>query len=245
LENRVAPVMDSVISVSGENPFASESPTPVGIFSPQANLTASGETPNPGAAPGGSNASVGDTSTMTEPTSPSQHIGPSRSDRTNRRQVSKPYQRPTPAALKTRPIRHEGNLDRLQQRCKRQGADEGGIELLGKVFADEVSREALKGSLTDAEAHTKELGVETGRMHVVFLETINAEEGGVPHYVCRLCHAKKTWKHKDVLQHMRRGRFGLSEVCEQWYVFGRWLTLVSIDMSNGDVSGKKFYTKAE
>jgi len=164
--------MDSVISVSGENRFASEFPTPVGIFSPQANLTASGETPNPGAAPGGSNASVGDTSTMTEPTSPSQHIGPSCSDKTNRRQVSKPYQRPT--------------------------------------------------------------------INVVFLETINA----VPHYVCRLCHAKKTWKHKDVLRHMKRDNFGLSEVCEQWYVFGRWLTLVSIDMSNGDVSGNFFYTKA-
>jgi len=175
LENHVAPVMDSVISISGENRFASEFSTPVGIFSPQASLTASGETPNPGAAPGGSDASVGDTSTMTERTSPSQHIGPSCSDRTNRMQVSKPYQCPT--------------------------------------------------------------------INVVFLETINAE-GGVPHYVCRLCHAKKTWKRKGVLRHMSRDKFGLSKVCEQWYVFGRWLTLVSIDKSNGDVSGRKFYTKA-
>ena len=251
------PVMDSIPGASG-NRFASESPTPVGIFSPddgafshvppylaQVNLTASFQTPNPEAPLGGSNASVGGTSTMTEPTSSNQHIGPSRRDRTNGRQAPKPYQRPTPAARKIRPITYEGNLDRLQQRCRRQGADEGALEKLGKVFANGVSLEALTRPLTDAEAHTEEFGVETGRIYTVFLETIN-EEGVVPHYVCRLCHTDKVWKHhKDVLRHMRRDHFGLPEVCEQWYVFGRSLTLVSIDTPHGGVSGKKFYTKGE
>jgi len=259
LEEDVDPVMDSAVSVSGENRFVSKFPTPAGILSPdndpfshvppylaQGNLTVSGETSDPGVAPGGSNASVGGKSTMAEPMSPNQHIGPSRSNRTNGRQVPKPYQRPTPAVRKTRPITYEGNLDRLQQRCRRQGADEGAVGLLGKVFANEVSLEALKRPLTDAEVHTNEFGVETGRIYVVFLETINEEEGAVPHYVCRLCHTKKIWKHhKDVLRHMRRDHFGLPEVCEQWYVFGHSLTLVSTDMFHGDVSGKKFYTKGE
>jgi len=254
-----APVMDTITGGSGENRFASELPTPVVIFSlddgtfshvppylAQANLTASDEIPNPGAPQGDSNANVGATSTMTEPTSLDQHIGPIRSNRTNRRQVSKPYQRPTRAVRKTRPITYEDNLVRLQQRCKRQGADEGAIELLGKVFANEVSLEALTRPLTDAEVHTEEFGVETGRIYTVFLETINEEEGVVSYYVCRLCHTKQIWKnHKDVLRHMRRDHFGLPEVCEQWYVFGRSLTFVSIDMSHGDVSGKKFYTKGE
>jgi hypothetical protein len=226
-----APVMiDSV------NRFASEFPPTLptltledGPFShvppylAQANLTASGETPNPGA--------VGGTSTMAEPTSPSQHVGSSRSDRTNRRQAPKPYQRPTPAARKTRPVTYEGNLARLQQRCRGQGADEGAIGLLGKVFANGVSLEALIRQLTDEEADTNEFGIETGRIYIAFLETINDEEGVVSHYVCRLCHTEQTWKHhKDALRHLRRDHFGLADVCKQWYVFGRSLSLVGINM---------------
>jgi hypothetical protein len=190
-----------------------------------ANLTASGVAPNFGAAPGGSNMTVGGTSTVDELALFNQHVRPSRTDRTNRGQGSKPYQRPTPVARKTRPITYEGNLVRLQQRCWGQGTDEGAIGLLGKVFANEVSLGALTRLLTDAEVETKEFGVETGRVYIAFLETVNEEEGVEPRYVCRLCHSERTWKHhKDALRHLRRDHFGLADVCDQWYVFGRsWM----------------------
>lgn len=189
-------MMGSVIGGGGENGFGpSEFPpklsilaTPVGIFSldhdssshvppplAQADLTPSGEITDSGTAPGGPNAGIGGTSTMAEPASLSQHIVPSRSERTHRTRVPKPYQRPTPAARRTRPITYEGNLARLEQRCRTQGADKGAIRLLGKMFADEVSLEALTRLLTDAEVYTKEFVVETGRIYITFLEPISEE----------------------------------------------------------------------
>src|SRR5258706_2167766 len=208
----------------------------------QANLTASNETPNSGVAPGGSNASVGGTSTKGGPTSLNQQIGPSRSNGNKRRQVPKPYQRPTPVPRKTRPITYEGDLVRLQQRCRRQGADEGAIGCLGKVFTNEVSLKALTRPLTDAEVEKKEFGVETGRVYIAFLESIDEEEEGVgTYYVCRLCHSEQIWRHhKDVLRHLRRDHFGLADVCNQWYVSGRSLTLLIliINMLPGDLATK-------
>ncbi len=172
---------------------------------------------------------VGGTSPMGVPTSLNQQIGATSSNGNERRQVPKPYQRPTPAARKNRPITYEGNLVRLQQRCRRQGADEGAIVLLGKVFANEVSLKALTRPLTDAEEETKEFGVGTGRVYIAFLETINEGEGVGTYYVCRLCHSAQIWRHhKDVLRHLRRVHFGLADVCNQWYVSGRSLTLSSL-----------------
>jgi hypothetical protein len=142
---------------------------------------------------------------MGGPTSSNQQFGPSRSDRTNGRQVLKPYERPTPAAHKTQPVTYEGNLLRLQQQYRRQGADDGAIELLGKLFANEVSLEALTRQLTDEEAERTEFEVETGSVYIALLKSTNEEEEGVePRYVCRLCHSEQTWKHhKDVLRHLR------------------------------------------
>ena len=209
----------------------------------QANLITPSEIPNSGTAPGGSSASVG--GTMGKPTSLFQRTGPIRSNRNHRRQAPKSYQRPTPAVRKTRPITYEGNLVRLQQRCRRQGADEEAIGLLGKVFSNEVSLEALTRLLTDGEAETKEFGVETGRIYIAFLDAINDEEGVVTHYVCRLCHSEQIWKHhKDVVRHLRRDHFGLADVCNQWYVSDvRWHygTLICCWW----FSDKRFYTKAE
>ena len=207
----------------------------------QANLTASNETLNSGAAPGGSNASVGGacTCTMGGPTSLNQQTGPTRSNGNKRRLVPKPYQRPTPAARKTRPVTYEGNLIRLQQRCKRQGADEWAIGLLGKVFTNEVSLKALTRPLTDAEVETNEFGVETGRVYIAFLETVNEEEGAGAYYICRLCHSEQIWRHhKDALRHLRRNHFGLADVCDQWYVSGRSLTLfiLIINILPGDLA---------
>ena len=163
-----------------------------------------GETPN------GLNGNIGGAGT--------QQTGPTRNSRTDRRQA--PYQRPTPAPRKAKPITYQGNLLLLQQRCRRQGADEGAIELLGKVFIGGVGLAPLTRLLTNAEAETKEFGIETGMIYTAFLEYSN--EGGdvVPRFVCRLCHSEQTWKHhKDVLRHLRRDHFGLADVCNQWYVF--------------------------
>ena len=171
-----------------------------------------------------------------------QQIGPTRSNENKSRPVPKPYQRPTHAPRKTRSVTYEGNLVRLQQRCRKQGADEGAIGLLGKVFTDEVSLEALTRPLTDAEVETNEFGVETGRVYIAFLETISEEEEGVGmYYACRLCHSEQIWRHhKDVVRHLRRNHFGLAHICNQWYVSGRSLTLfiLVIDMFPVDLATK-------
>jgi len=189
---------------------------------PWTNPTASGENPNSGAGPSGSNVNIAGTSG--EPLPLNQQIGPNRSNRTNWRQLSKPYQRPTSAPCKTRPIPYERNLVRLQQRCKRQGADEGAIGLLGKIFTNEVSLEALIRLLTDTEAETKEFGIDNGKVYNALLGYLNEEDSVVPRYHCRLCHSEQTWKHhRDVLRHLRRDHFGLANVCDQWCVFDRSL----------------------
>jgi len=183
---------------------------------PQTNPTASGEKPNSGAGPSGSN--VNTSGASGEPIN--QQIGPIRSNKTNRRQLSKPYKRPTSAPRKPLPITYERNLVRLQQRCKRQGADEGAIGLLGRIFANEVSLEALTRQVTDTEAEIKEFGIDNGKVYNALLGYLDEEDGVVPRHNCRLCHSEKTWKHpRDVLRHLRRDHFGLADICEQWYVF--------------------------
>ncbi len=113
---------------------------------------------------------------------------------------------------------------------------------MGKVFTNEVSLKALTRPLTDAEVEKKEFGVETGRVYIAFLESIDEEEEGVgTYYVCRLCHSEQIWRHhKDVLRHLRRDHFGLADVCNQWYVSGRSLTLLIliINMLPGDLATK-------
>jgi len=200
----------------------SQTNAPSSHIPPWINPTASGENPNSGAGPSGSNVNISGTSG--EPTPFNQQIGPSRGNKTNRRQLSKPYQRPTSAPRKTRPITHERNLVRLQQRCRRQGADEVAIGLLGKIFPNQVSLEALTRQLTDTEAETKEFGIDNGKVYNALLEYLNEEDDVVARYNCRLCHSEQTWKHhRDVLRHLRRDHFGLADVCDQWYVFDRSL----------------------
>jgi len=194
---------------------------------PPTNPTASGANPNSGVGPSGPNVNMSGASG--EPTPFNQQIGPSRTNKNNRRQLSKPCQRPTSAPRKTRPIPYERNLVRLQQRCRRQGADEGAIGLLGKIFANEVSLLALTRQLTDTEAETKEFGIENGKVYNALLEYLNEEDGVVPRYNCRLCHSEQTWKHpRDVLRHLRRDHVGLADVCDQWYVFDCSLMLACI-----------------
>ena len=189
--------------------------------SQQVNFTASGVSPTSGVGPSGSNFNIGDASTIGEPTSSNQRIGTNRRDRTNGREESKPYKRPTPTLRKTRPITYEGNLVRLQQRCRGQGADEATIGLLGKIFADEISLEALTRLLTDAEAEANEFGIKIGMIYTALLDHPNEEND---RYACRLCDGAQTWRHhKDVLRHLRRDHFGISDDCDRWYVLVGWL----------------------
>ena len=212
-------------------PLSNEPPSRVSPQSPQANLTASGVTPNSGAGPSGANINVGGVSMVSEPMLSNQRAGLRRRDRTNRRQDSKPCKRAPATSRRTRPITYEGNLARLQQRCRSQGADEGAIGLLGKIFADEISLEALTRRLTDTEAETKEFGIDTGMLYTALLEHPDEENDG---YACRLCHSEKTWKHhRDVLRHLRRDHFGISEDCDQWYVFVRSSIVASVDILLG------------
>ncbi len=218
----------------------------------QANLTPSGHTPNSGGGRNGSdiNFNVDIARSNGKPVSPkSNHqIGPDRSGRTHTRRESKPYQHPTPSVTrKTRPVKCQDNLARLQQGCRKQGADEDAIGLLGKVFANEISQAALTRSLTDEEVETKELGIVTGKVYTAFLEPTDEGRGAPPRYICRLCHSDQTWKHaKDVVRHLKRDHFGLADTCKKWYVFDHLLTIASVDSCASRLfSGQKSYTKGE
>jgi hypothetical protein len=213
-------------------PSASPRPTPTNVLplagNPSSHIPMSAQanpsqTPDSGTVPNGSAINIIDAANG-EPTSFNRRTGPDRSDRTHKGQESKPYQRPAPSTRKTRPISYEGNITRLQHRCKGQGADEGAIGLLGKIFANDVNLEALTRPITDAESVT-EFGNVTGKVYIVLLKSTNDEEGGVPRHICRLCHSHQTWKHpKDVVRHLKRDHFGLAETCEKWYVLSHSLT---------------------
>ena len=189
---------------------------PSSHFLPQANLISSGETPSSGVGSSSRDVIIG--SGSGEPNSLNSQIRPNRHEKTYDRLVSKPYQRPTTStARKARPTTYEGNLVRLQERCRRQGADEAALVLLGKIFPNGVSLEALTRPLTDAEVETREFGIDTGRVYNSFLGSTNG--GEIPRYTCRLCHRDQDWKHsKDALRHLRRDHFGLADTCKNWYV---------------------------
>jgi hypothetical protein len=188
----------------------------------QDNLAASGQAPNSGGEPNGSdihnNVIIPDKNGKL--VSPNQNIGPDRSGRTRTRREAKPYQRPGPCDIqKTRPVKHEYDLERLEQRCRKQGADEVALGLLRKVFANEVSQEALTRSLTDAEVETNELGIVKGKVYTAFLDLTDEGEGAAPRHICRLCRTGQTWKHaKDVVRHLKRDHLGLADTCKIWYV---------------------------
>ena len=169
------------------------------------------------------------------------------SERTAEGQKLQPPPHPSgTAARKARGVGYEGDLVRLQQRCRGQGADDGAVALLARVFAHEVSLEALTRPFTDADVETEGFGVRTGKVYLVFLEYTNEEEHVVPRYACRLCHGDQTWKHsKDVLRHLRRDHFGLYEACKKWCVSNRSLTLSQALMCFPKYSGEKYYTKSE
>ena len=213
-------------------------------YFPQADSITFNETPNSGVWPEGSDFHM---STSGNPTSFDQLIWPNDSDGTSERQEPKPSQHPLgTAARKTRAVGYEGDVVLLQQRCRGQGADEGAVVLLTKVFANEVSLEALTRPLTDVEAGTEEFGMGTGKVYTAFLGSTSKEGHVSPRYVCRLCHGGQTWKHsKDVLRHLRRDHFGLAETCKNWCVSSRLSTLSKVLMCFPEYSDERYYTKGE
>ena len=231
-------------------PSVQPRPTPVKVFSPaddpssheppsviQANLTTSGQIANYGAERSGSDSD--------KSSSFSRKFGPDRRDRVHTRRESKPYQCTTPSASrKTRPIMYEGDLEQLQKRCKEQGADDGAVGSMGRIFAKGVNLEALMLRLMDAGVETEEFESGMGKAYTAFLESTN--EFGVLRYICRLCHCDQTWKHsKDVLRHLKRDHFGFADVCNQWYVFSHLLMLASVNVPSWNASNQNFYTKGE
>ena len=124
------------------------------------------DTPNLGPWPSGSGSNIRD-----EPTGPSQGVGPKNNEKSHKEQEPELSQRLIPSgARKTRPVSYEGDVVRLQQRCRENGADESVIAFLGKIFADEVSLEALTRPLTGAEVETKEFGIGIGKTYHAFLK---------------------------------------------------------------------------
>jgi hypothetical protein len=201
---------------SGDNHLSSHVPPPLA----PATLTVSGQTPDSGAK--GSDSYI---ATNDKPTSPKRRIGPDRGDRAYSSRGSKPYQHPASSTPhKTRAVKYEGNLDRLLERCRRQGADEGALAYMGKIFATVVSLEALMRPLTDTEVETEEFGITMGKVYTSLLQ-FNDDEGVGPRYTCRLCYRNQTWKHsKDALRHLRRDHFGLADDCPKWWVLDHSLT---------------------
>jgi hypothetical protein len=203
------------------------------------DLVDSSQNPNPEVARSGS-----DIATNGGPMSPNRQIGP---DRTYPRRESRHYQCPPPCTQrKTRPAKYEDNLERLQQRCKRQGADEVALGYLGKIFATGVSMEALMRPLTDEEVENEEFGVGMGRVYTALLKLTTRGEGVALRYSCRLCCGDQTWKHsKDALRHLKRNHFDLADVCPNWYVFSHSLTVTDVNVLPGECSNQRFYTRGE
>ena len=156
---------------------------------------------------------------------PGRESGPNRNRRPDTRRG--PYQRPVE---RKRPVEFQGNLQLLLRRVKEQGAEEGALVLLGKIFATEISLNALTRSLTDSEVETKDLGVVTGKVYTALLRPTHEGEDVPPRFTCRLCDSEQSWKHiKDVVRHLRRDHIGLADVCKKWYVLGHPSTLAGIN----------------
>ena len=190
-----------------------ESSPRVSPYLEQCNPTVPTGTTNSGVGPGGCDIDIGGARTS----GPIRRTRTNSSGRASRGQVPKLSKRPAhPAACKSRPVGYEGDLVLLQQRCRKQGADEGAIELLAKVCVGGVSLEALTRPLTNSEVETLEFGVSTGKVYTAFLEP-NKEDCVALRYICRLCHSDRAWMHsKDVLRHLMRDHFGLAHVCNEW-----------------------------
>ena len=127
-------------------------------------------------------------------------------------------------------VLYEPNLHKLQARCLRQGGEREAIALLARIFAKGVHKDALARLRTGEEVASRTFGEGPGPVYLCLLQAIeesSAEDEGdqqcVTRYTCRLCpgpcDTKFSWKNeRDVLRHLRKQHFGLSDSCRIWYV---------------------------
>lgn len=129
-----------------------------------------------------------------------------------------PYRRPQ---KKQPAVEFEPDVKKLQDRCKKAGAEEQAVLLIEKVFVNGVNLPSLTRKLSAKELATHQFGGESGQVYVGFL---HAERD--TRYTCRLCptNTEMSWKHRrDVLRHLRRDHFGLAEKCQHWCVSSQLL----------------------
>jgi hypothetical protein len=126
-------------------------------------------------------------------------------------------------------VHYEPDVHKIQERCIRQGGERGAITLIPQVFAKGVHKEALVRLRTGEEVSSQAFGEGPGPVYLCFLQAVeeSSAEGDqtfVTRYTCRLCpgpsDTKFSWKNeRDVLRHLRKQHFGLSDSCDHWYVF--------------------------
>jgi hypothetical protein len=124
----------------------------------------------------------------------------------------------------------EPDVHKLQERCIRQGGEPEAIALIPQIFAKGVHKEALVRLRTGEEVACHTFGDGPGPVYLCFLQAVeesSAEEERdqkcVTRYTCRLCpgpsDTKFSWKNeRDVLRHLRKQHFGLSDSCDLWCV---------------------------
>ena len=148
------------------------------------------------------------------------------------RDASHPYLPPCSRTSRKRVpgVRYEPDVHKLQERCILQGGECGAIALIPQIFAKGVHKEALVRLRTGEEVASQAFGEGPGPVYLCFLQAVeesSAEEDHqtcVTRYTCRLCpgpsDTKFSWKNeRDVLRHLRKQHFGLSDSCDRWYVF--------------------------
>lgn len=142
-----------------------------------------------------------------------------------------PYSRSSSSRKRVPGVPYESDVHKLQERCFRQGAEPDAIALIPHIFAKGVHKDALVRLRTGEEVASRTFGEGPGPVYLCFLQPVeesSAEDEenqtSVTRYTCRLCpgpnDTKFSWKNeRDVLRHLRKQHFGLSEACEFWYVF--------------------------
>ena len=144
------------------------------------------------------------------------------------RDASHPYLPPYSRTSRKRVpgVHYEPDIHKLQERCIRQGGEYGAIALIPQIFARGVHKEALVRLRTGEEVA---FGEDPGPVYLCFLQAVEESSTGkedqtcVTRYTCRLCpgssDTKFSWKNeRDVLRHLRKQHFGLSDSCDLWSV---------------------------
>lgn len=117
----------------------------------------------------------------------------------------RPYARRKPHAI------YEINVEKLQDRCRQDGGDEGAVDHFPTIFKDGVSAEALSRQMTKEEIDQQVFGVWPRRTQVYRALLGQETQGSCVYHTCRLCREGTRWPYrnaKDVLQHIKRCHVG-------------------------------------